>query len=415
MKSTDTNRDVAGRRSIADTARLEAPAKSRTKRSAKGLAAHADKVRGGVPDALQPNDGKGRTQVAPGADVPVPDPSPRSAGHSTHAQEAGSSLPADDGGEEGRVVRAAQAKREKPSSPSVDQLAELQVRRKFYIGAVNKQTNAVKALVRRALGWRYDEEDGDREKVNGRAARIVAAALNGKDQKPEDAAIFGALAADLAVVAAAIEPMQKARHEVELEMKRQARKLPVFAWAKEVKGLGELGLAVVVAEAGDLAKYPKKGHLWKRLGLAPHEGKAYSTWRTKGGLSAEDWTAAGYSPRRRAEVYAVISEPLFRSQSVAAGPYRAIWERRREATAVAHPDWTKAHSHMDGLRVMTKYLIRDLWVAWRRVMGAAPDRAIPQLPAAEPNRREAISAAPHVAATVHVPTGDTHAAGAPAR
>ena len=410
MKSADTNRDEAGPRSIADTARLEAPTKSRTSRSAKGLRRDANKTRADLPDALPPHDGKGRGRSANLAMIDLPDPSPKSAGRRTHAPKAGSSLPADDGGEEGRPQSAEQAIRRLPSSPSVDQLAELQVRRKFYIGAVNKQSNAVKALVRRALGWRYDEEEGDRDKVNGRAARIVAAALAGKEQKAEDADVFGALAADLAVVAAAIEPMQKARHEVELEMKRQARKLPVFAWAKKVKGLGELGLAVVVAEAGDLAKYPKKGHLWKRLGLAPHEGKAYSTWRTKGGLSADEWTAAGYSPRRRAEVYAVISEPLFRAQSVAAGPYRGIYDRRREATAAAHPDWTKAHSHMDGLRVMTKYLIRDLWVAWRRVGDRKPIEAGYALPAAESNRREAIQLAALSASVMVLPTGDAPSA-----
>lgn len=414
MKSIDTNRDEAGPAMSAAEAIAALPAKSRTKRSAKGRKRRAGKAIGLLPDALPLHDGEGQASAAGKASPSVPDPSPKSAGRSTHARKARSSLPAGDGGEDGRTARVAKATAPLPSSPSVDQLAELQVRRKTYIGAVNKQTNAIKALVRRALGWRYDEEDGDREAVNKRASRIVAAALAGKDQKAEDEAVFAALAADLAVFAAAIDPMQKARHEVELEMKRLARKLPVFAWAREVKGLGELGLAVIIAEAGDLAKYPKKGHLWKRLGLAPHQGKAYSTWRTKGGLSAEDWTAAGYSPRRRAEVYAVISEPLFRAQSVAAGPYRAIWERRREATSIAHPDWTKAHSHMDGLRVMTKYLIRDLWVAWRRVMAEAPDRAMPQLPAAEPNRREVENLLPPVAAIPRVPTGDTSAAGAPA-
>lgn len=419
MRSIDMNRDEAGRRSIADVARLEAPAKSRTKRSAKGQTRIAASVADVAPDALLPSDGKGQKSCAEQADVAVPDPSPYSrAGQRNGAIAAKAALPASaspiDGGEEGLDQLAATAGIVVPASPFVDHLAELQVRRKTYIAAVNKQTNAIKALVRRALGWRYDEEDGDREAVNKRASRIVTAALAGKDQKVEDEAVFAALAADLAVFAAAIDPMQKARHEVELEMKRLARKLPVFAWAREVKGLGELGLAVIIAEAGDLAKYPKKGHLWKRLGLAPHQGKAYSTWRTKGGLSAEDWTAAGYSPRRRAEVYAVISEPLFRAQSVAAGPYRAIWERRREATSIAHPDWTKAHSHMDGLRVMTKYLIRDLWVAWRRVMAEAPDRAMPQLPAAEPNRREVENLLPPVAAIPRVPTGDTSAAGAPA-
>lgn len=266
---------------------------------------------------------------------------------------------------EGRRTFADKADIHVPDPALIDRLAELQVRRKFWISQINRQTNATKALVRRALGWRYDEDEAGRDKVNARASRIVAAALAGKDQKPEDQAVMAALAPDLLVLQASLAPCISARNAIELEMKQAVRKLPVYPWAKQVKGLGELGLAVIVAEAGNLSSYPKKGHLWKRFGLAPHEGKAYSTWRMKGGLSADDWIEAGYSPRRRAEIYAVISEPLFRAQSVAAGPYRAIYDRRREATAAANPDWTKAHSHMDALRVMTKYMLRDLWSAWR--------------------------------------------------
>lgn len=342
-----------------------------------------------MPPVTVPNDGAGRTGIAAKAWKHAPAPSPQAAkGHDQTADEAVAVLPDaaphDDAGhdvpadkakssitasspqaEAGQCRVADEAVASAPvSAVLIDHLAELQVRRKFYIKATNKQTNAAGALVRRALGWRYDDEES-REKINGRAGRIVAAALAGKPQKAEDEAVYAALAADLAVIAASIEPLTAARHQIELEMARAVRKLPVYPWAKAVKGLGELGLAVIVGEAGDLGSYPKKGHLWKRLGLAPHDGMAYSTWRMKGGLTAEDWTAAGYSPRRRAEIYAVISEPLFRTQSPIQGPYRLAYDRRRELTAATHPDWTKAHSHMDGLRIMTKLLVRDLWSAWR--------------------------------------------------
>lgn len=353
-----------------------------------GLRGAADKAESSMPAAAPNcmNDGEeGHVALAKEAKVLMPSsPSPDDAsGHAICADKAFPPVPAaSTHAETGQLVTAMQAIRSLPVSASLDKLAELQVRRKFYISVVNKQTNAVKALARRSLGWRYDEEEDDREKVNARAARIVAAALSGKEQKPEDEAIFVRLADDLAAVTKAISPCQNARHEIELEMKRIVRKLPIFAWAKSVHGLGELGLAVILAEAGDLSGYPKKGHLWKRLGLAPFEGHAYSTWRMKGGLNAEEWTAAGYSPRRRAEIYAVISEPLFRANTVAQGPYRAIYDRRRALTAETHPDWTKAHSHMDGLRVMTKYLLRDLWREWRRADDFLPDGALHQVPAA---------------------------------
>lgn len=361
--STDRKNDgVDGRLAHAAEAEIISPS-APSPNAAKGQRVSADKAVPQVPDAAT-DDGEGRRIRADKAKFRVPDPSPDA--------------------ETGQHDGAGKAVKVQPVSATLDHLAELQVRRKFYIGVVNKQTNAVKALVRRALGWRYDEEEGDREKVNARAARIVASALSGKEQKPEDAETFAVLAFDLATVAAAIEPCQKARHEIELEMKRIVRKLPIFAWAKPVKGFGELGLAVVLAEAGDLSNYPKKGHLWKRLGLAPLEGHAYSTWRRKGGLSADDWTEAGYSPRRLAEIFAVVSEPLFRQQSCTAGPYRAVYDRRRERTAETNPEWTKAHSHMDGLRIMTKYLLRDLWREWngRKAGQFVPNMAVPTLPTA---------------------------------
>lgn len=262
----------------------------------------------------------------------------------------------------------------------VEALAELGYRRKVYIGLVNKQTNAAKALVRRAIGWQWDEEEERRTAINARASVIITRALTGKPQKADDDAIAAAVAFDLAVLAEGLKPFERARHEIELEMKRIARRLPVWkAWAKSVKGLGDLGLAVIVAEAGDLAKYTNPGKVWKRLGLAPYNGKAASTWRYEGGLSADEWTAFGYSPRRRAEMYAVVGEPLFRVQTPIKGPYRVIYDLRRARTAETHADWRPARSHADGLRIMTKTLIRDLWVASREanrhaepVLGAPP-------------------------------------------
>ena len=275
--------------------------------------------------------------------------------------------------------------------PSLDEmvaaLQELQVRRKFCIKAVNRQSNAAGALVRRALGIRLDGDEAEREKGNVRAARIVAAVLNGKPQKSEDHNIAGLVAFDLELVAQGIAPYDKARHQFELEMRRIARKLPAAEWANSVRGLGELALAVIVGEAGELSRYGNEGKLWKRLGLAPYNGKAASTWRREGGLKAEDWVELGYAPSRRAEVYACVGDPLFRAQTAAkdgtraAGKYRIAYDARRARTAETHADWTKGHSHADGLRIMTKSLILDLWVEWRRAEGLL--LSIPAVPDAE--------------------------------
>ena len=74
------------------------------------------------------------------------------------------------------------------TQPDIQSLQELQVRRKFYIGVVNKQGNAAKALVRRALGFTTMQGEEDREAHSSRAMGIVAAAFAGKPQKSEDIA-----------------------------------------------------------------------------------------------------------------------------------------------------------------------------------------------------------------------------------
>lgn len=268
---------------------------------------------------------------------------------------------------------------------SLDVIAELGVRRKFYIGLINKQKNAGKALARRALG--YDpQEDGEDSESKERASRIVDTALKGKDQKPEDLAVAARIAGDLAILAQALDPLQSARNAVELDMEKAVRKLPVYPWVKSVRGLGDLSCAVILAETGDLSNYPDKGRLWKRLGLSPRDGKAMSTWRREGGLTAEEWTDAGYAPRRRAEVFAMM-DPLFRAQAESAdketgailrpaGLYRTVYDARKARAGLAHPDWTKMHLHMDALRVMTKHAIRDLWREWRRAEKDHTGRAL---------------------------------------
>jgi hypothetical protein len=256
-------------------------------------------------------------------------------------------------------------------------MTELGRRRKFCISLANKQTNAAKAYVRSACGFRGDATEGEREAVNKRAARIVEEFLSGKPAKDGDDDILDAVVTELRLVRICLEPLELRRKEVEREMKKLTRSLPVAEWVDGIAGFGPIGLAIIVAESGNLSNYPHHKMLWKRLGLAPYEGQAYSTWRMKGGLTADEWTDAGYKPRRRAEIHACIADPMSKHQLTskeksgteyggAKGRYGEVYVARRQATAIAHPDWKPAHARMDALRIMTKALVSDLWSEWRR-------------------------------------------------
>jgi hypothetical protein len=157
-----------------------------------------------------------------------------------------------------------------------------------------------------------------------------------------------------------------------------AKQLPVMTWIKEQRGFGEGGLANVIAETGDLAKYANVAKVWKRLGYAPYDGYAGSTWKRPTwrprALTAEEWTENPFSGQR----YAAIQqqgESMFRHQWISAkkvggeigkpnGPYGEVYAERRARTKETHPDWTDGHAHADALRVMMKAFLRDLWANW---------------------------------------------------
>src|SRR5262249_6026017 len=101
----------------------------------------------------------------------------------------------------------------------------------------------------------------------------------------------------------------------------------------------------------DLSNYANPGKVWRRLGSAPfesggvvHAGKA---WRCLGGLSAEEWSAYGYSKR----------------------PYKKRYEEAKETFAKRHPDYRPCWIDDHAVRMAGKMLLRNLWREWKRTAG----------------------------------------------
>lgn len=243
-------------------------------------------------------------------------------------------------------------------TPVCDKLADLGVYRRQLIQSTNKNLLAAKAIARRALGH-YDVDETGREAINKRAGKIADAVIR---DKVLDDDMFDEIAPRIYPYANAIAPLDAQRKIIEKEMRKLARQLPVWPWVESVRGFGDLALAVMVGEAGDLGSYPDKHKLWKRFGLTPYNGKAASTWRKTGGLTADEWSAYGYKPMRNAESYAVLGDPLFRQQSIIEGPYRKVYDREKQRFLDAGK--TKGHAHNHGLRCMRKAALEDLWRVW---------------------------------------------------
>jgi hypothetical protein len=145
---------------------------------------------------------------------------------------------------------------------------------------------------------------------------------------------------------------------LEKELCRRVRPLPLWAWAKDVRGLAELSVAGLIGEAsGNPGDYRSVSALWKRFGLAVIDGE-----RQRRVADAQAALIHGYAPERRAFAY-VLSTQLMRSQRDG-DPYRALYDVRK-AYELAR-DIPKAHAHNRALRVMVKALLRDVWAADRR-------------------------------------------------
>lgn len=163
------------------------------------------------------------------------------------------------------------------------------------------------------------------------------------------------------------------------------------------RGFGLLSLAVIIGEAGDLSNYATPGKLWKRFGLIPyaHKGEhfAASTLRSKGKKPDVGWEEAGYSPRRRSIAFN-IGEALVKQNGN--GPYRLHCAIKKADYYAKHRDdvtdngkstwkpcdkctgpgadvfcmtcggsgFKSARCNNHGKQLMTKLLIKNLWIVW---------------------------------------------------
>lgn len=140
----------------------------------------------------------------------------------------------------------------------------------------------------------------------------------------------------------------------ERQMRAAVRQLPIYAFIADVPGFGDIGLAQIIGEAGDLSRYGNPGKLWKRMGLAVFDGRAQR--RVKDKAEAE---RQGFNPARRAVMH-VIGDSLIKKEN----RYRDLYLARKEVEAEKLPDGSKMHIHLRALRYMEKRLLRDLWNAW---------------------------------------------------
>lgn len=292
-------------------------------------------------------------------------------------------------GEEGQAPAAANGRQARADLAAIVAAIRYHHRTRRYAMAQRKRADlSLGAFLRLALGWRKDAPADERKRISAQAQALIKAgeAETKKGEADTDEPAYAEWRHVILASIAARKPFDDVEKAATKAMERLAETLPVWQWAEPIKGFSARGLATIVGEAGDLGTYPKKGHLWKRMGLAViGAGDGINDVRQGNAgrnASKEDWIAHGYNAERRAMMF-VIGDTLVKTNKPE-NPYRAVYDRRKaqerakaEAKGLAivpaakipqrKPDGYVAEGtiHLRAQRYMEKRLLRDIWQAWR--------------------------------------------------
>ncbi len=273
-----------------------------------------------------------------------------------------------------------------PVPQIVSELQSLQRQRSIVIKSKVMQENRIVAIMAGALGYSSMAEEKERDKKFDEARALIKKINTDEATHP--------LAEVVKTTYLGIDAFNKAKDDLTKKMEGWVEKLPIRGWveANEQKGFGLVSCGMVLGEAGDLSNYANPAKLWKRMGCAPYQCERLSktamggTWKRgkEGKLTAEEWTAYGYSPRRRSIMY-VVTDCLLKANGD--GPYKSRYIEAKIGAFHSHPewDWTKCtlckgkpdgcvrcgdtgkkcgRAHLHGMLLAGKLLLKNLWKQW---------------------------------------------------
>lgn len=267
------------------------------------------------------------------------------------------------------------------------ELQALQRQRAILIKSRNMQANRLQAIIAGTIGYHSGMSEPDRKKIFAEASAII------KDIEARRN-MTHPLCGIVRVTLTGINAFNDMKDGIESEMRRFVYQLPIIEWVnhKDQLGFGELFLAQVIGECGDLRRFANPAKVWRWMGCAPwsFEGQTLmgATWRSgqRGKLPAEEWTKFKYNPRRRSIAY-LIGEGLMKQnlktkktendddddndddkkkkkEVLWRGPYRERYDTARATFAEKNPDYTKKHCQLHGMLCATKLLLKNLWREW---------------------------------------------------
>lgn len=182
---------------------------------------------------------------------------------------------------------------------------------------------------------------------------------------------------DVARTQGLVDALAALEHSATLNLQRALRSHPLGPWVRAQRGVGEKQAARLLAAIGD--------PYWNDLHDRPRtvsELWAYSGYHVVDGTAAKrrKGVKSNWSSDAKMRVF-LISESIVK----AGGPWRKIYDDRKADTegrvhvapcvrcgpsgkpAQPGSEWSKGHRHADALRVLSKELLKGLWLEARRL------------------------------------------------
>lgn len=142
--------------------------------------------------------------------------------------------------------------------------------------------------------------------------------------------------------------------EADEDIRQLARAYPIIDVMSEVKGIGPLLAAKIVAMI-DIKRSNTVSSFWRYAGYGVIDGARERP--TKG-------ERMHYNARLKTTLF-ILAGSFMRSGS----PYRSIYDNARAYYDANRPEWTPGHKHAAAQRKMIKVFLAHLWVTWRTMEG----------------------------------------------
>lgn len=135
-------------------------------------------------------------------------------------------------------------------------------------------------------------------------------------------------------------------------------------WVKSQKGVGLKQGARLIAAVGD--PYWNTLHDRARTVTEFWSYAGFGVGEDGGAVKRKKGVKSNWNAKAKMRAFLIAESCLKQKGS----PYEIVYRSRRAHTEAVHPDWTKGRHHNDALRIASKEILKDMWIATRDIYEA---------------------------------------------